>query len=105
MVGKYSIERTYTEVLSSIAGVGLILASPLIKVVETKNLDEVVATKSEIIAALKETNQYQEFLLGKILCKHCGKAITFENLGVVESDEKKRNELRFYCRNPGCTLR
>jgi len=53
---------------------------------------------------LKKTNQYEEIIAGKTLCKNCGTVITIQNIGIVVPKKiNNENLLEFYCERIDCT--
>lgn len=60
---------------------------------------------TEIENLLKQTNQYEAIIEGKITCKNCGTTITPQNIGIILPIKNNNNEIviEFYCERFDCT--
>lgn len=52
---------------------------------------------------LKQTEKYEDLVVGNILCENCKKVIAIENIGIVMPVVKDDSvELKFYCDDIDC---
>lgn len=69
-----------------------------------KNKIEISAIlDTDIENLLKETNQFEDFINGKLKCRCCGETLTVENIGIILPVNVDSNlSLEFYCENVLC---
>lgn len=56
---------------------------------------------TQIEEMLQKTNQYEDFITGKLVCKSCGSIITVQNIGVIQPNNDG-TKVTFYCDRIDC---
>ena len=60
---------------------------------------------TDIENLLKKTNQYENIVEGKVLCKNCQTIITPQNIGIINPNKSSDENvvLEFYCDKLECS--